>query len=103
MDTARLRDGQSRARALADQPGFQLGNRRHLRDQERADRPGRHRGQVAEHDTGLAAALHHGQEEPRVRASRSSLAMTSTARRVRQEASAAASCGRSVRLPLSTS
>jgi predicted RNA-binding Zn-ribbon protein involved in translation (DUF1610 family) len=65
-DTTRLRDGQGRARALADQPGFQLGNRRHLRDQELADRPGRHSGKVAEHDTGLAAALHHGQQEARV-------------------------------------
>ena len=62
-DTARLRHGQSRARALADQPGFQLGNRCHLCDEELADRPGRHRGQVTEHDTGLTAALHHRQQE----------------------------------------
>jgi hypothetical protein len=65
-DTARFRHSEGRTLPLTDQPGFQLGNRRHLRDEKLAHWPGRHRWQVTEHDTGLAAALHHGQQEPRV-------------------------------------
>ena len=63
---ARLGGGQRRAGALRDEPGFQLGNSGHLRQQELAHRTRRHAGQVAEHHAGLAGALDDVQQEARV-------------------------------------